>query len=287
VFWQQDNQHQFSSIFAGGSTMYEPFKDRVRELLATGEIKGFLALKEEDGHIKPHLFVSGEEVDQLSVGDGLKAGDARYPLAKILTRLLHTHTGHRFGMLVRGCDQRALNALAAWNQLTLEQIVPIGVACPEELAQACHCIRPYPDEWLLGEQAQACDPRPLEWEEKSRSQRLHDWVAEFKKCIKCYGCRNICPMCFCEECGLESEDVVARGEIPPEFPMFHVVRALHMIGRCVDCGMCEEACPAGIPLRTLYKKVNDVIETRFEFKTGIEQTEPSPLHKIAEPPPTV
>jgi len=55
----------------------------------------------------------------------------------------------------------------------------------------------------------------------------------------------------------------------------------------VDCGMCEEACPADIPLRSLYKKVNDIIETRFRFKTGVEQTEPSPLHKIVEPPPTI
>jgi Na+-translocating ferredoxin:NAD+ oxidoreductase RnfC subunit len=94
-------------------------------------------------------------------------------------------------------------------------------------------------------------------------------------------------MCFCEECALESDDVIARGEIPPELPMFHLVRALHMIGRCVDCGMCEQACPADIPLRALYKKVNDIMEARFAFKTGLEQTEPSPLHKIAEPPPTV
>jgi len=78
--------------------------------------------------------------------------------------------------------------------------------------------------------------------------------------------------------------VVAKGEIPPDLPMFHLVRALHMIGRCVDCGLCEEACPAGIPLRALYKKVNDIVETRFQFRSGVEQTEQSPLHKIAEPP---
>ncbi len=69
--------------------------------------------------------------------------------------------------------------------------------------------------------------------------------------------------------------------------MFHLVRALHMIGRCVDCGLCEEACPAEIPLRMLYKRVNEIIETRFQFKPGIEQVEPSPLHKIIEPPPTL
>jgi len=267
--------------------MYDAIKDRVKELLSTGQVTGFLALKNENGHIKPHLFGSSHEVDQLSIGDGTTAGDARYPLTRILATLLREHPGERFGILVRGCDQRALNALAAWNQISLEQIVPAGVACSEELSQACGCALPYPDEWLEGEQVQPRDPRPVDWEEKTRLQRFREWRAEFEKCIKCYGCRNICPMCFCKECSLESEDVVPKGEIPPEVPMFHLVRAVHMIGRCVDCGMCEEACPADIPLRSLYKKVNDIIETRFHFKTGVEQTEPSPLHKIVEPPPTI
>jgi formate dehydrogenase subunit beta len=264
--------------------MYDSIKERVKELLSTGEINGFLALKNENGHIKPHLYVSPDEIDQLSIGDGEIAGDTRYPLAKILTVLLQNHSGERFGILVRGCDQRALKALTAWNQIDSERVVSIGVACSEERAQACACALPYPDEWLEGEQAEPKDPRPVEWEEKSPQQRLQLWRAEFEKCIKCYGCRNICPMCFCKECSLESEDVVTKGEIPPDLPMFHLVRALHMIGRCVDCGLCEEACPASIPLRALYKKVNNIVETRFQFRSGIDQTEQSPLHKIVEPP---
>jgi formate dehydrogenase subunit beta len=264
--------------------MCDSIKERVKELLSTGEINGFLALKNENGHIKPHLYVSPDEIDQLSIGDGEIAGDTRYPLAKILTVLLQNHSGERFGILVRGCDQRALKALTAWNQIDSERVVSIGVACSEERAQACACALPYPDEWLEGEQVEPKDPRPVEWEEKSPQQRLQLWRAEFEKCIKCYGCRNICPMCFCKECSLESEDVVTKGEIPPDLPMFHLVRALHMIGRCVDCGLCEEACPASIPLRALYKKVNNIVETRFQFRSGIEQTEQSPLHKIVEPP---
>ena len=264
--------------------MYDAIKERVKELLSAGEIKGFLALKHENGHIKPHLYVSPDEINELSIGDGEAPGDARYPLAKILTMLLQNHAGELIGILARGCDQRALRALAAWNQIPLEQVVSIGVACSEDLAKACACARPYPDEWLEGEQVEPKDPRPLEWEDKPPLQRFKDWRDEFEKCIKCYGCRNICPMCFCKECSLESEDVVAKGEIPPDIPMFHLVRALHMIGRCVDCGLCEQACPGSIPLRALYKKVNDIVETRFQFRPGIEQTEQSPLHKIAEPP---
>ena len=154
--------------------MYDAIKDKVKELLTTEQIKGFLALKNENGQIKPHLFVSPDELDQLSIGDGAMAGDARYPLSRIMTTLLQNHSEANFGILVRGCDQRALRALDAWNQIPLEQIVVIGVACSEELAQACKCALPYPDEWLEGEQGEPQDPRPVEWEEKDLLQRLEN-----------------------------------------------------------------------------------------------------------------
>jgi ferredoxin len=89
---------------------------------------------------------------------------------------------------------------------------------------------------------------------------LSFWMEEFVKCIKCYGCSNICPMCFCNECSLKCDDLVKRGELPPEIPVFHHTRAMHMVGRCIDCGLCEEACPSTIPLRTLYKKINGILE---------------------------
>ena len=80
------------------------------------------------------------------------------------------------------------------------------------------------------------------------------WMYEFQKCLKCYGCRDICPVCFCKECSLEHGDLVETGGVPPEVPLFHLIRAVHMAGRCIDCGLCEDACPVDIPLRLLYRK---------------------------------
>jgi len=114
--------------------MYDVLKDKVKELFETEQIEGFLALKQETGHIKPHLFGPDEGLEQLSIGDVVKPGDARYPLAKILTTLLHNHSELRYAILVRACDQRVLNALAAWNQIPLERIIPLGVACPKSAA---------------------------------------------------------------------------------------------------------------------------------------------------------
>jgi Na+-translocating ferredoxin:NAD+ oxidoreductase RnfC subunit len=43
-----------------------------------------------------------------------------------------------------------------------------------------------------------------------------------------------------------------------------------MGGRCIDCGLCEEVCPARIPLRSLYKEVNKLVEEVFDYKPGAD-----------------
>jgi len=81
-------------------------------------------------------------------------------------------------------------------------------------------------------------------------------------------------MCFCKECALEDDNLVTTGAIPPEIPVFHLTRAIHMVGRCIDCGLCNEACPADIPLRTLYKKVADIIDDQFQYRRDYEREVP-------------
>jgi Na+-translocating ferredoxin:NAD+ oxidoreductase RnfC subunit len=87
-------------------------------------------------------------------------------------------------------------------------------------------------------------------------------------------------MCFCNDCSLKCDELVKRGEIPPEIPVFHHTRAMHMVGRCIDCGLCEEACPSNIPLRTLYKKVNSIMKDQFDFQTGLRPGVRSPLNML-------
>ena len=53
-----------------------------------------------------------------------------------------------------------------------------------------------------------------------------------------------------------------------------------MVGRCIDCGLCEEACPADIPLRTLYKKVAEIVSEELGYRTGYTLEEKSPFNII-------
>ena len=55
-----------------------------------------------------------------------------------------------------------------------------------------------------------------------------------------------------------------------------------MVGRCIDCGLCEEACPSDIPVRTLYKKVGEIVSDVFDYRTGEDPAEKSPLNMLGQ-----
>jgi ferredoxin len=190
-----------------------------------------------------------------------------------------------FGILVRGCDERGLYGLYRLNQLNPDKVVPIGIACPQNLAIACECKKPWPDEIVAGEKLDGVDQKRVQDAEgKNQSERFSFWKDQFLKCVKCYGCRDICPMCFCHECTLECEDLISKGDLPVEIPVFHLTRAMHMADRCIDCGLCDETCPSDIPLRLLYKKTNEIMKAEFGFTAGIDKNERSPLSVMGPSP---
>jgi len=241
----------------------------------TGGADAFLCLKNEEGTTLPALITDADSPELELV----EVGDSRYPLGKILINLLREYPDKRFAVLVRGCDERALIELSKLEQVDLDRLVMVGMACSAEEAAACGCPRPYPGDVALGEKVEAAPGREVieEVESLAGADRMEWWKKQFSRCIKCYGCRNICPMCFCKDCALEDPHLVEPGVIPPEFPSFHIIRALDMTGRCIDCGLCEEACPADIPLRSLYRKMQDIMEDKLEYRAGESAEEKSPL----------
>jgi len=123
------------------------------------------------------------------------------------------------------------------------------------------------------------------FEESDELMNLDQYLDEFDKCIKCYGCREACPICFCRECSIESESVnwVPKGEIPPS-PMFHFVRMLHMVDSCTNCGQCEEVCPAEIPLARIFHKINVELQDVFDYHPGYDVKQKPPLSVIDKEP---
>ena len=263
--------------------MIKEIQQKVKKLLEDGTVKGFLSIREFDGQIGPYLFTDSNDLNGMSLGDYLGTGDARYPLNLYLQKIIKKYPDEPIGILVRGCDERGLVSLKSWNQIREHNvIVPVGFACTQEQAEICECAQPYPDNCEFGTKVE-----PRAWksvadvEAMDMADRFAFWQKEYNKCIKCYGCRNVCPVCFCNECSLEDDNLIRKGESPPEIPIFHLVRAVHMAGRCIDCGLCNDVCPMEIPLRTLYKKVAQILKEDFNYTAGVDLGK-SPLQTLGE-----
>ena len=248
-------------------------QSQVEQWLKEGNVDIFIGYKKVDGHVLPHFFTK-ENIDEVK---DLVMGQAHYSLEKVATKVAADHPDMKIGILLaRDCNQQALNVLTIWNQLNPDNIKTIDAfedPCPSEQPED---IAPYKQQnglskSMVPEDVEALDP----------AERFSRWMYEFSKCIKCYGCRNICPVCFCKECSLEHKDLVRAGNLPPEIPIFHLVRAVHMAGRCIDCGLCEEACPADIPLRLLYRKVDEIVVDVFDYETGTSPDQ-SPFSILGE-----
>jgi formate dehydrogenase subunit beta len=91
---------------------------------------------------------------------------------------------------------------------------------------------------------------------------------ETSRCIKCYSCIENCPVCFTSPDALMKGSLMVKpGELPPN-PMFHLRRFAHISDTCVNCGQCEELCPAEIPLALFSHAIRVEGDSFYEPKLG-------------------
>ena len=104
------------------------------------------------------------------------------------------------------------------------------------------------------------------------SERWAWWRSEFSKCIRCYACRQACPFCYCEECISDENQPqwIGRSPSPRNNTSWNVIRAYHLVGRCIGCGECERACPVDIPLNLLNAKMAGQVQEVFGYVAGVD-----------------
>ncbi len=236
----------------------------------------------------------------------------------------------KVGVVVKGCDSRAVNQLAQEGLITRENVIVFGFPCEgvldltkmrrslgeigrvqgveadaevvrvtmddkqneialrDVLADKCLRCR-YPN--ALTHDHFAGKPREPHastddfadvqaFEAMSVEERFTHWQQEMQRCIRCYACRNACPMCVCRDhCVAQSRDphwVTQEDEVREKW-MFQVIHAMHLAGRCVECGECQRACPVDIPILALKRKLNREIRGLFDYEAGVDPAAIPPL----------
>ena len=124
------------------------------------------------------------------------------------------------------------------------------------------------------------DLKPLR--EMGLSEKFSYWMDHFNQCIKCYGCRDACPICYCVDCCLEADRfVIPPGRIPPSIA-FPAIRAFHVAESCVNCGQCQDSCPADIPISKLIYMLNRELKEIFGYEPGMDLAARPPLKAVEE-----
>ncbi|MFO8060169.1 MAG: 4Fe-4S dicluster domain-containing protein [Bacillota bacterium] len=162
----------------------------------------------------------------------------------------------------------------------------------EVLEQRClNCTHPEPviSDEVFGEPLREVAERDRafaglrEMERLGVDERFAQWARNFDRCIRCYACRNVCPACNCKECVFDSAlpdqpDWLSKASTLSEKQIFHVIRAFHVAGRCIECGQCERVCPMDLPLTDLMMKAASDIEELFgPHEAGLDPDEVPPL----------
>ena len=256
--------------------MLDNVKNIARSVLTEKQADGVLGLiKGKWDIIQPYIFENPGQADALVI-------EPKWLLAKMaMTILRSSPEGYRLAVISRGCDERALTELVKRNQIEKDRLLTIGIACSGEQASVCLCQRPYPEKLDAGESVAGVDPFQDDIVREllvgDGPARMEKWANLLKRCIKCYGCRNSCPICVCIPCKLEDEVWVETGVIPAEMMAYHLIRAFHLSDTCVACGACQEACPVNIPLLALQLSMRESLRKTHGYEAGLDTEKRSPI----------
>jgi coenzyme F420-reducing hydrogenase delta subunit/ferredoxin len=270
-------------------------RENAKDLIASGKVSCVIGYElNRRGRTRPVFIYNPEEVDKL-----VWNWDCTNNLTTYLPDKLHVIKGKEplkgVAVVVKPCDSKAINVMVTENQFRRDQVFALGVTCDGIRGSdgnlytpcvTCQEAVPIVCDFLISGSTSSFIPRLSSdaREEISALQsaaptdRMEFWLENFDRCIRCYACRQACPMCKCPECLYERDEstFIGLGIRLNEKRTFHLGRAYHLAGRCVGCNECERACPMNIPIGFLNQKIAEEIEAAFDYRAGLGIA-PSPI----------
>lgn len=275
------------------------YTNQIREiaskLFAEGKIDVFVGYRMTgfDENQVPALIRDPNEVSKLVFTDK--------SVFNLINYLKQDHTRNkRIGLVVKGCDSRALNLLLTESQVKRENLHIVGIPCKgvvdengNKMQNCIECIFPNPvvfDEMVDGTPTGSETP-PYQVNTDIQNIAAMDLVERrayfeevFESCIRCNACRHSCPMCYCAKCCIDQETSTLYHGANTTSSAFHALMtwSLHLAGRCVDCRNCEKACPSHLPLHLLHKWNEQVIYENFqEHLAGVHEGDRGAFYKYS------
>ncbi len=269
--------HQFEALLGYMRKEAADLLSSERVNMFIGYVPGSL-----DGLSVPIMLTQPEEAERLDWGSGCLSNLSAYLPAAI------KQVG-RVAVLVKACDLGAVIGLIRENQIRREDVVLVGAPCTGvkdggDFAVKCMDCDGTPlslcdriitvDGAVEGGPAIETngslpeDPRDEQvayLESLPPDTRWSFWQQQFDRCLRCYACRAVCPLCYCESCIVEKH----RPQwISPTIDnvnntAWNITRALHLAGRCTGCDECARACPADIRIDLINRKLELEVARHF------------------------
>lgn len=130
---------------------------------------------------------------------------------------------------------------------------------------------------------------------RSGTRNLQDLMDALSTCIRCHNCMVACPICYCKECVFRTPTLEHKADqflrwadrkggvrMPTDTLLFHLIRLSHMVTSCIGCGLCDSACPNGLPVATLFRAVGQRVQGMFDYTPGRSVDEEPPVATFRE-----